>query len=90
MMKEVVVLLIGVAIGAVLALLFAPESGQELRAEISSGATAEREKLDAQLHQSLAQVQDRVDKIHQDLTTHIQRQQQPDDVEATESSANAA
>ena len=54
---------IGVAIGAVLALLFAPTSGEELRARVGQGAATERQKVQASYEKARHQVQERVDKL---------------------------
>ena len=75
-MKSLVFLLIGFIGGALLALFFAPESGDTLRAQFGSEASAERQKLDAAIHKSLASIQDRVDTVHADLTSYIQNAEQ--------------
>lgn len=81
-MKGFMLLLIGALGGAVLALLFAPESGQALRSQLGSDATAERQRLDAQVDSSLRKIQARVDALHTDLSSYIQNAQQPTSVEA--------
>ena len=78
-MKSLIFLLIGMAVGAVLALFFAPESGDVLRAQLGSDASAERQKLDAAIHHSLTKIQDRVDAVHSDLTGYIQDAQPDED-----------
>ena len=70
-MKSLIFLLIGMIAGAVLALFFAPESGDVLRAQLGSDLTTERQKLDAQVHNSLTKIQNRVDAMHADLTSYI-------------------
>ncbi len=71
-MKNVVLLLIGFITGAVLALFFAPESGDVLRAQLGVEALAERQRLDAEVQRSLTRIHDRVEAVHTDLTSHIQ------------------
>ena len=71
-MKNIVLLLIGFIAGAVLALFFAPESGDVLRAQLGLEALAERQRLDAEVQRSLHGIQSRVESVHADLTSHIQ------------------
>ena len=74
-MKNPVLVLLGVAVGAVLALLLAPESGEKLRGQISHDVTTERHKLDAQLNETVKALQKRVEAMHADLTAYIQSEE---------------
>ena len=60
-------MILGAAIGAVAALLFAPQSGAELRANLQEQAIAERERLQALLEQHMAELQPQIDKLQQDI-----------------------
>jgi gas vesicle protein len=66
-MKDVFYLLLGAAIGAIIALLFAPESGQELRANIRSTADKDLHKLQAEWQTAMAKTHERLDQIQADL-----------------------
>ena len=66
-MKDVFYLLLGAAIGAIIALLFAPESGQELRANIQSTADKDLQKLQAEWNAATAKTHERLDQIQADL-----------------------
>ena len=71
-MKNIVLLLIGFIAGAVLALFFAPESGDVLRSQLGVEVLAERQRLDAEIQHSLTRISERVESVHGDLTSHIQ------------------
>ena len=74
-MKDVFYLLLGAAIGAIIALLFAPESGQELRADIRATADKDLRKLQAEWQTAMAKTQERLDRMQADLNTALQRAQ---------------
>ena len=69
-MKELMGFVAGLAVGVAIGLLYAPKTGQEIRAELSTAAQAEWEAADAQLRKELASVQQQLSK-----------QQAQDDVE---------
>jgi gas vesicle protein len=66
-MKDVFYLLLGAAIGAIIALLFAPESGQELRANIRATADKDLGKVQAEWQTAMAKTHERLDQIQADL-----------------------
>ena len=74
-MKDVFYLLLGAAIGAIIALLFAPESGQELRANIRSTADKDLGKVQAEWQTALAKTHQRLDQMQADLNTALRRTQ---------------
>ena len=74
-MKDVFYLLLGAAIGAIIALLFAPESGQELRADIRSTADKDLHKVQAEWQTALAKTHQRLDQMQADLNTALRRTQ---------------
>ena len=74
-MKDVFYLLLGAAIGAIIALLFAPESGQELRADIRSTADKDLHKVQAEWQTPMDKTQGRLDRMQADLNTALHRTQ---------------
>jgi len=74
-MKDVFYLLLGAAIGAIIALLFAPQSGQELRADIRATADKDLDKLGAEWQTALAKTHERLDRMQADLNTALHRAQ---------------
>jgi gas vesicle protein len=83
-MKDIFIFIFGVAIGAILALLFAPQSGQELRANIQATAEQDWQKAQAQWQADQGKLHDRLDSIQQAL------QKQPAESETTESETTEA
>ena len=59
--------LFGALIGGAVALLFAPSSGQELRANIKTQADTQVARLQDEYQKGLQQVQSRMDKMSSDL-----------------------
>ena len=74
-MKDVFYLLLGAAIGAIIALLFAPESGQELRADIRATADKDLGKVQAEWQTAMSKTQERLDRMQADLNTALRRTQ---------------
>jgi len=74
-MKDVFYLLLGVAMGAIIALLFAPESGQELRSDIRATADKDLQKLQSEWQTALAKTHERLDQIQVDLNQALHRTQ---------------
>ncbi len=72
-MKEIVYLLLGAAVGATIALLFAPESGKELRANIQAVAEKDLTKLQADWQAATAQTNERLDQMQVDLKQALHR-----------------
>ncbi len=80
-MKYVIAFVIGTLTGAAIALLFAPESGEELRTHISERASAEQERALAEYHRRMEEMQARMSKMQADMQAMVQRSQE--DGEAT-------
>ena len=59
--------LFGALIGASVALLYAPSSGQELRANIKSQADVQYARLQDQWQKGMTEMQTRMDKMSSDL-----------------------
>ena len=66
-MKEFVYLLLGAAFGATLALLFAPKSGAELRADLQATAEKDKARLQEDWQAAMAKTNERVDKLKAEL-----------------------
>lgn len=62
-MKCVLAFLIGAVVGAAIALLLAPSSGEELRARLSQEAAAKRQQLEADYEKVRQGVHEHVDKM---------------------------
>jgi len=81
-MKNIWGFLIGVVfgaiIGSVVALLFAPSSGTELRANIKSKADTQYSRLQDGYQSGLQQVQNQVDKLSNDLHAVSNRSKEAD------------
>ena len=59
--------LLGAAIGSIVALLFAPSSGEELRGNIKTQADAQYARLQGEWQRGIAELQTRMDKMNSDL-----------------------
>lgn len=75
---SVVSFLLGVIVGAVVALLYAPSSGEELRSQIKSEAEVRLEKLTTELEKSLAEVKESVEKTRTEFMSYIEQLQAED------------
>ena len=71
--KEIVYFLLGAAVGATLALLFAPASGQELRANLQATAEKDTAKLQAEWQAAMAKTNERMDQMQADLKQALSR-----------------
>ena len=68
-MKELIIFIAGMAVGASVALLLAPESGEELRAELRTKADEELPKLQA----AMARTNERLTQLEADLRQSLNR-----------------
>lgn len=59
----------GVVVGALAALLLAPKSGEELRADMARQAQMERDRLQKEYKQVAGDLHDRMDKMQADVQT---------------------
>ena len=59
--------LFGALIGGAVALLFAPSSGEELRANIKTQADTQYARLQDQYQKGMTEMQSRMDKMNSDL-----------------------
>ncbi len=65
--------LLGAAVGAIFALLFAPQSGQELRANIQTTAEKDWRKLQAEWQTGMEKTRQRLDQVESDLKQALQK-----------------
>ncbi len=70
-MKSMFAFIVGIAVGAIAALLYAPQSGEELRARIREEAELERQRLQAQYERGLTELNTRMDKVQEDIQTLV-------------------
>ena len=83
-MKDIYNFLFGVIVGALLGLLFAPQSGAELRANIQSTAEKDKRRLQEQWQVQMAKIQARLDQMESE------GEQEPPQVEAGSEAVEAA
>jgi gas vesicle protein len=76
-MKYAISFLLGAFFGAAVALLFAPSSGEELRANIKTQADTQYTKLQDEYQKGLLEMQTRLDKIGSDLQNMSTRVKEP-------------
>jgi gas vesicle protein len=81
-MKEVVYFVLGAAVGATFALLFAPKSGAELRADLQATAEKDLSRLQADWQAAMAKTNDRLDQMQADLKQALQQAQEKEEAEA--------
>ena len=62
-MKDIFTFLLGAVVGAVFALLYAPQTGAETRAQLQTTAEEDWEKLLVQSQVELQKVQERLDQM---------------------------
>ena len=74
-MKEIVYFVLGAAVGATLALLFAPASGRELRANFQATAEEDAAKLQAEWQAAMAKTNERLGQMQAELKQSLQRAQ---------------
>lgn len=77
-MKDIFYFILGAAVGAIFALLFAPQSGEELRMKIQDTAEKDWQKVQAEWQADQEKIHQRLDQIQQAL------QKQAAEREATE------
>ena len=71
--------LFGALIGAGVALLYAPSSGEELRAKIKTQADAQYARLQDQWQKGMTEMQTRMDKMSSDLQAMTGRSKETGD-----------
>ena len=66
-MKYAMSFLLGAVVGAAMALLFAPSSGEELRANIKTQADTQYARLQDEYQKGMQEMHTRMDKMSSDL-----------------------
>jgi gas vesicle protein len=89
-MKYLVSFLGGALVGAVVALLFAPSSGTELRAQIQTGAEAELKKAEAEWQKAMTDLHEKFDQTSQELKTFVEQSRAKEAKEAEAETEPAA
>ena len=74
-MKELAFFLLGAVFGAVAALMFAPASGAELRAQIQTTAEKDLERLQAEWEKNMQKTNEQLAKMQADLKQALQREE---------------
>jgi len=77
-MKYVLSFGLGALFGAVVALLFAPSSGEELRMNIKTQADTQYARLQDEWQKGMNEMQTRMDKMSSDLQTMTSKVKEPD------------
>jgi gas vesicle protein len=73
-MKTIFAFVFGASVGAVIALLFAPKSGSELRHQLVDETAADRMRMQERYTHAVQGTYDRIDKLHADVQTLMQNQ----------------
>jgi gas vesicle protein len=80
-MKEMIFFLMGVVVGAALALLFAPASGDELRTQIQTKAGENRDRLRSEWESGKQRTGEQLDKLQSEMKKALhQEQAEPEEV----------
>jgi len=75
-MKEFFYFLLGASVGAIIALLFAPQSGEELRANIQSTADKDWQRIQSEWQAGVEKTHERLDQLQSDLKQVMQKQKE--------------
>ena len=75
MMKEMAFFVLGAAVGALVALMFAPASGAELRAQIQTTAERDLERLQSEWEKGLQKTNEKVERLQADLKQALHQAQ---------------
>ena len=67
--------LLGAVVGAAIALLYAPTSGEELRTNIKSEAELRMEKLSAEWEKTVAELQASAEKTRTEVMSYLEQMQ---------------
>jgi gas vesicle protein len=73
---------VGTVIGGLAALLYAPQSGEELRGRLRDEASAERQRLQVQYEKSMGELHERVDKVQGDVQSLLERSEEQGEQDA--------
>jgi len=82
-MKAILYFLYGAVAGAIIALLFAPQSGEELRANIRATADKDWQAIQDDWHTGMERIQEHLDQLQSDLKQVQQKQTEAETESAT-------
>ena len=74
-MKKMAFFVLGAAVGAVVALMFAPASGEELRAQLQAAAKRDLERLQSEWEKGLQKTNEKVNKLQADMRQALRQVQ---------------
>ena len=77
-MKDIFYFVLGAAVGAIFALLLAPQSGEELRTKIQTTAEQDWQKLQAEWQAGMEKTNQRLDQMQAELKQVVQSAKQSD------------
>jgi gas vesicle protein len=77
-MKYFVSFLSGALVGAIVALLMAPSSGEELRAQIGERAEVELKRAETEWKRALTELNLKLEDVRHEVNTLVQRSEEPD------------
>jgi gas vesicle protein len=75
--------LTGIIVGVAVGLLYAPKSGEELRAEIKAEAEVELQKLEVEWNRRMKEVNESIETTRKEVMTYIERAQSASEDEGT-------
>jgi len=75
-MKAMLYFLYGAVAGAIIALLFAPQSGEETRAKIQSAAEENWQRIQSEWQAGMEKTQARLDQLQTDLKQVMRKQEE--------------
>lgn len=74
-MKQIIIFVLGAAAGAIIALLFAPESGKDLRSDFQAAAGEDLQRMRSEWRTGITETHKRLDLMQEDLRQVLQRPQ---------------
>lgn len=90
MLKVLISFIVGAAVGAAAALLFAPSSGEDLRHHLHDVAEADRERMRSEYQRGMDELHTRVDKMSTDVGSAFRKDNEEVVVEVVDSADDIA
>ncbi len=82
--------LTGIIVGVAVGLLYAPKSGEELRAEIKAEAEVELQKLESEWNRRMKEVNESIETTRNEVMTYIERAQSASEDESSSEEESTA
>jgi gas vesicle protein len=82
--------LTGIIVGVAVGLLYAPKSGEELRAEIKAEAEVELQKLEVEWNRRMKEVNESIETTRNEVMTYVERAQSASEDESTSEEESTA